>query len=234
MGYKLKKIYANLKNFGGKRKASDIKYIVIHYTANKNDKAESNGNYFKNNAVQASAHYFVDETTVVRSVKDKIVAWSVGGNKYPSCESTGGGKFNGKCTNSNSISIELCNSLEKVPEKTLANAIKLTKKLMKRYKIDSDHIIRHFDVTGKECPKPFVKDALDWERFKLNCQTPYKVKTTVGGVKLRKIFGGKVEKKYIKDQVLNVAAVYRKGNLLYGKGVKTKKYFCLKNTKKHN
>ena len=38
------------------------KYIVIHYTANDGDTAVNNGNYFKNNAVKASAHYFVDKT----------------------------------------------------------------------------------------------------------------------------------------------------------------------------
>lgn len=128
MSYKLKKIYANSKNFGGKRKASSIKYIVIHYTANKGDTAVNNGNYFKNNVVTASAHYFVDATTVVRSVKDLVVAWSVGGNKYPSASQTGGGKFYGKCTNANSISIEMCNAVDSVPAKTLSNTIKLTKK----------------------------------------------------------------------------------------------------------
>ena len=47
---------ANRSNYGGKRSAAGIKYIVIHYTANDGDTAKGNGNYFANNIVRASAH----------------------------------------------------------------------------------------------------------------------------------------------------------------------------------
>ena len=84
--------YAAKGNYGGKRALSDIKYIVIHYTANDGDTAVGNGNYFKNNVVKASAHYFVDDTKIIQSVPDDYVAWSVGGKKYTDCAQTGGGK----------------------------------------------------------------------------------------------------------------------------------------------
>lgn len=56
---------------------SRIKYIVIHYTANNGDTALSNTNYFKSYR-GASAHYFVDETSVYQSIEDKNIACIVG------------------------------------------------------------------------------------------------------------------------------------------------------------
>lgn len=156
MAYKSKKNLANKKNYGGKRKTSSIKYIVIHYTANDGDSDEANANYFKNNIVKASAHYFVDDDSVTQSVPDDSIAWSVGGSKYSNCSKTGGGKYYGKCTNSNSISIELCDDVKNgkiyPSAKTIANVLDLTKKLMKKYNIPASRVIRHFDVTGKSCP----------------------------------------------------------------------------------
>ncbi len=156
MAYKLKKNLANKKNYGGSRKISAIKYIAIHYTANDGDTDEGNGKYFHSNIVKASAHYFVDSDSVTQSVPDDYVAWSVGGSKYSNCKSTGGGKFYGKCTNSNSISIELCddkkNGTVYPSAATITNVIELTKDLMKKYGIPAENVIRHFDVTGKSCP----------------------------------------------------------------------------------
>ena len=156
MSYKLKKKYANKSNYGAKRSTSNIKYIVIHYTANDGDTDEGNANYFASRIIKASAHYFVDDDSVTQSVPDNYVAWSVGGSKYSSCKTTGGGKYYTKCTNSNSISIELCDTKKdgKIypTKKTIENAIELTRKLMKKYNIPSTNVIRHFDVTGKTCP----------------------------------------------------------------------------------
>lgn len=156
MSYKLKKKYANKSNYGAKRSTSNIKYIVIHYTANDGDTDEANANYFASRIIKASAHYFVDDDSVTQSVPDNYVAWSVGGSKYSNCKTTGGGKYYTKCTNSNSISIELCDTKKdgKIypTKKTIDNAIELTKKLMKKYNIPAANVIRHFDVLGKSCP----------------------------------------------------------------------------------
>ena len=82
MAYKYKQNLANRKNYGGRRSLAAIKYIGLHYTGNDGDSADANANYFKKNIVKASAHYFVDDTSVVQSVPDDYVAWSVGGKKY--------------------------------------------------------------------------------------------------------------------------------------------------------
>lgn len=158
---------ANRNNYGGKRSTADIKYIVIHYTANDGDTDEGNGNYFANNIVGASAHYFVDDDSITRSVPDDYIAWAVGGSKY---KNTKGGAFYGKCTNANSISIELCdtkkNGVYDFTEATMKNAADLVKLLMEKYTVPVERVIRHYDVTGKVCPKPFVDDEKAWKEFK--------------------------------------------------------------------
>ena len=98
------------KNYGNRRKTKDIKYLVIHYTGNDGDSAKGNANYFKTHIVEASAHYFVDDNGIIQSVPDDFTAYSVGGKKYPFCGKTGGGKFYGKCTNENSLNVELCDT----------------------------------------------------------------------------------------------------------------------------
>lgn len=156
MSFVMKTIWANKNNYGSKRDTNNIKYIVIHYTGNDGDTAVNNGNYFKNNVVKASAHYFIDSNTVVNSVPDDYVAYSVGGSKYSNCSETGGGTYYNVCTNSNSLSIELCDDSKDKrvypSEETIANALKLTEMKMKEYGIKKDHVIRHFDRTGKMCP----------------------------------------------------------------------------------
>ncbi len=158
---------ANRSNYGGKRSNADIKYIVIHYTANDGDTDDGNGNYFANNIVGASAHYFVDDDSITRSVPDDYIAWAVGGSKY---KYTKGGTFYGRCTNANSISVELCdtkkNGVYDFTEATMKNAADLVKLLMEKYTVPVERVIRHYDVTGKVCPKPFVDDEKAWKEFK--------------------------------------------------------------------
>lgn len=156
MAYKMKEDLADKSNYGGKRSLAKIKYIVIHYTSNDGDTDEANCNYYNGKNRKASAHYFVDDDSVSQSVPDNYVAWSVGGSKYNNCKATGGGSFYGKCTNANSLSIEICDDVRngKVypSDATIENVLALTKALMKKYKIPASRVIRHFDVTGKSCP----------------------------------------------------------------------------------
>lgn len=156
MAYTLKTYLANKSNYGGTRSTNKIKYIVIHYTGNDGDTAENNGKYFRNNVVKASAHYFIDSDSIVQSVPDNYIAWAVGGNKYSNCSKTGGGKYYGICTNSNSLSIELCDDVKNdyvyPSAETIENAIEFVKLKMKEYNIPQENVIRHFDVVGKSCP----------------------------------------------------------------------------------
>lgn len=154
--YSLKNEIAHKSNYGSQRNTGNIKYVVIHYTGNDGDTADANANYFKGANRQASAHYFVDDNNVVCSVPDDYVAWSVGGAKYNDCWSTGGGSRYGQANNSNSISIEMCDTSRDgvvyPSDATINNAVELSATKMIQYGIPIENLIRHFDVNGKHCP----------------------------------------------------------------------------------
>lgn len=169
MGIIVKEQLANPGNYGGSRGADKIKYLVIHYTGNDGDKSANNAAYYQKNVVMASAHYFVDDTTVYRSVPDLRVAWAVGGKKWADCPRTGGGRMYGTITNTNSISVELCDTVRdgtyQATEATLENAVALCRELMAKYHIPLGRVFRHFDVTGKHCPA-YMMESSTWEKFK--------------------------------------------------------------------
>lgn len=242
MSYILKRKIANKSNYGNARSLSKIKYIVIHYTSNDGDTDEANANYFKNNIVRASAHYFVDSNSVTQSVPDNYVAWSVGGSKYADCKRTGGGSFYGKCNNTNSISIELCDDVKngKVypSAKTIENAVELTKVLMKKYNVPSSRVIRHFDVVGKKCPAYWCGSVAKNEKWstefhdKLDASTNRLVKITANSLNIRAGAGVKydVVGKVKKNEVFTIVSTKGSwGKLKSGRG-----WINLKYTKNFN
>lgn len=177
MSYELKQNLANKANYGGKRDLSKIKYLVIHYTSNDGDSDENNGKYFANNVVKASSHYFVDDNSVTQSVPDDYVAYAVGGK----CQSNHHPMYK-VITNTNSISIEMCDNHKDgtvhICDETLANTYALARALMSKYNISIDRVYRHFDVNGKLCPNcnGLLDDAI-WQNFKNNI-----VNSTVGNL----------------------------------------------------
>ncbi len=138
-----------------------VRYIVMHYTANNGDTARNNCDYYHRvGGLQASAHYFCDEHGVMQSVREGDTAWHCGARAY----------WHPECRNANSIGIEMCSrkradgSYYILPE-TVANAAALAREIMQRYGIDTDHVLRHYDVTGKRCPMPWVDDPAQWTAF---------------------------------------------------------------------
>ena len=168
MGYVMKQNLARKENYGSQRNTNDIKWLVIHYTSNDGDSDESNGKYFAREVVKASAHYFVDDDSVTQSVPDNYAAYAVGGkcqsNHHP---------YYGTIKNDNSISIEMCDNHKDgtvhICDETLANTYALARALMKKYNIDIDHVVRHYDVNGKLCPNcnGLLNDNV-WQTFKNN------------------------------------------------------------------
>jgi N-acetylmuramoyl-L-alanine amidase len=152
-------------NYSAKRGGNPIKYVVIHYTANNGDTAQNNCKYFNSPNRKASAHYFVGRDGVFQSVQDIHTAWHCGGSSYKH-------KY---CRNANSIGIEMCSKIDGngkyyIENSVIDNAIDLTKYLMDKYNIPSNNVIRHYDVTGKACPEPFVRDENIWKNFKLQLE----------------------------------------------------------------
>lgn len=139
-----------------KGRTQPIEYIVVHYTANKGDTAKNNVDYFARTVTGTSAHYFVDRNAVMQSVDEGDTAWHCGSDhpRHPYCR------------NSNSIGIEMCDSVDGVPEDVRSLTVSLVQELMSRYGIDSSHVLRHYDVTGKRCPAPWVDNPAEWMEFK--------------------------------------------------------------------
>lgn len=204
------------------------KFIVMHYSGGTIDTDENNGEYFGRERVEVSANVFVDDDSATVSVPLTATAYHCGkdysGGKAP---------YWGKCTNRNSIGIEMCGiANDKVLDmrnKTIKNTVIYTKKLMKKYGIPRSRVVRHYDVCGKICPAPFVNHPLAWDCFKLNLLTSYKVRTTKAGVKARAKINGKPSSQLKKGKVVTIVRTYYQNEQLLGKTAKGL-VVCLKNT----
>lgn len=161
-------IPAKAISYGGSRNLSAVKYIVIHYTGNNGDTAKGNCNYFANgNTRHAGAHFFVSQNgEVYQSIKMSQSAYSVGGKKY----NNAGGKYYGQCINSNSVSIEMCDNLNKDPSPAQTEAVRKLVAYIKQNCPNANTIIRHYDVNGKPCPARMV-DGSKWAAFKTSITT---------------------------------------------------------------
>ena len=135
----------------------EVKNIVVHYVANPGSTAIANRNYFNSlsdgHGVSASAHFIVGlDGEIIQCVPTDCVAWANGSRE----------------SNKHSISIECCHPTEDghFNEKTLASLRQLIAWLCEKYSLSKDAIIRHYDVTGKDCPRYFVAHPDEWEAFK--------------------------------------------------------------------
>ena len=144
------------------RDKKQIKFIVVHYTANNGDTARGNLEFFSRSYVGASAHFFVDETEICCSVPFDRVAYHCG---------TSGKYVHPSCRNTNSIGIEMCSRKDQsgkfyFKKETIDNCARFVAIQMKNYNISIENVIRHYDVTGKKCPAPFVESNSQWQEFK--------------------------------------------------------------------
>lgn len=138
-----------------------IEYIVIHYVGSTGT-AKNNCLYFETQKRDASAHYFVGHSgDIWQCVEDKNIAWHCGAKKYKH-------KY---CRNANSIGIEMCCKKKGLTwyfeDATVKATVELTKMLMEKYNIPKEKVIRHYDVSGKVCPAPYVKNKTKhtWDGF---------------------------------------------------------------------
>lgn len=125
--------------------------IVVHFTATLAS-ARNNATYFARNEGQgASAHYFVDDITpeIYQSVAEGDTAWHAG-NWQMNCRAIG---------------IEVVSAGEDFSATEVEKLGWLVKRLMARYGIGASGVIRHYDVTGKLCPAPYVA-ASKWAALK--------------------------------------------------------------------
>ena len=132
-----------------------IRGIVIHYTANPGSTAMQNRNYFEGlkdtGLTDASSHFIVGlEGEIVQCVPTWEVAYASNNR------------------NSDTVSIETCHLKEdgKYSKETYYSLVQLTAWLCDKFELTEEDVIRHYDVTGKICPKYFVEDEEAWQDFK--------------------------------------------------------------------
>lgn len=154
-----------VKKWRRRQSSEKIEWIVVHYTgmtATQGDPSRA-ARAIIHSKRAASTHYLVgdrgDRADIVQLLPVKYAAYHVGA------------KDDGKliqCYNGNSIGVDLCEckldcSSSSVScndwyftTQTLANGAHLIAYLAQEYNIPTDHIVRHYDVTHKRCPRPFV------------------------------------------------------------------------------
>lgn len=159
---KINKKISKLNFTNSNRSKKQIKYLVKHYVGATGG-AKANADFFYHTYRGASAHFFVGhDGEIWQVVEENDTAWHCGASSYKHKE----------CRNSNSIGIELCVKKDKngtwyYTKATEKAAIELFAYLMGKYEIDSSHVLRHYDVTGKICGEPDVrKEESTWKEFK--------------------------------------------------------------------
>ena len=132
-----------------------VNYIAIHYTANPGSTAVSNRNYFENLATtqdnKVSSHFVVGlEGEVVQCIPTSEISYATNSR------------------NVDTISIECCHPDEtgQFNTATYDSVVKLTAWLCTRFGLTSDQVLRHYDVTGKDCPKYYVENPDAWIQMK--------------------------------------------------------------------
>ena len=129
---------------------NDIENIVIHYVGNPNTTAQNNRNYFDKNSTAVSSHFIVGlEGEIIQCVP--IFERSAASNNR----------------NGDTISIEVCHpdSSGKFSKTTYQSVVKLTAWLCKEFDLTEKDVIRHYDITGKACPKYYVENEGEWKSF---------------------------------------------------------------------
>ena len=136
-------------------KVDAIENIVIHYLGNPKTTAQQNHDYFESlkdlQNVSMSANYVIGiEGEIIECVPEGEIAYA------------------SNSMNHLSISIENCHLDEsgRFTEETYESCVHLTAYLIEKYHLKRENIIRHYDVTGKECPLYYVEHEDKWEKFR--------------------------------------------------------------------
>ena len=149
-------------------KRREINHIVVHYVANPGTTAAQNRSYFYNlanqtgeKATSASSHYIIGiDGEILQCIPLDEVAYA----NYPRNEDT--------------VSIECCHPDEtgKFYDSTYESLVELCAYFCTEFKLKPEDVIRHYDVTGKICPKYFVDHEDAWDQFHKDVEQAMKKK----------------------------------------------------------
>ncbi|MCI9447738.1 MAG: amidase [Lachnospiraceae bacterium] len=157
------------------------KYIVIHETDNFSEGAGARRHAQAQAAgdLSVSVHYYCGSDGVYQAAEHADGTYSVG-HEYSDSHPVQ------DATNRNTINVEICVNPDGDYTRARENAIALTRYLLKNTGIPADRVIRHFDATGKHCPRNMMDDPSLWEDFKSKIQgKDDPIHSTEGGLALR-------------------------------------------------
>ena len=144
----------------GYRGRNQIAWIIVHYTGDKwsQGRAQKTADAMQTWKRAVSTHYLVGDDGIYQTVKDRHCAWHCPYEKTNQCAAC----------NSNALGVDLVEHKRNTKsgsvkdcdwyftDKVIQDGAQLVAKLADKYNIPQSHIVRHFDVTGKWCPRPFV------------------------------------------------------------------------------
>jgi N-acetylmuramoyl-L-alanine amidase len=150
-----------------------VRGVVIHWVANPGSTALANRDYFEGLKNQtppddkrfASAHYVIGiKGEIIRCVPDKEVCYHAGAERYTNEALRRLSSQPNNCT----VGIELCHpgADGRFTGETLESCRGLVSALLAAHGLTRECIWRHYDVTGKICPKYFVERTSEWDAFR--------------------------------------------------------------------
>lgn len=131
-------------------KLIEINNIVIHYVGNPGTTAQNNRDYFNKSDTEVCSHFLIGLNGEIIQCVPLDEKSNASNNR-----------------NLDTISVEVCHpdSSGRFNEATYNSLVKLTAWLCDNSGLKAKDVIRHYDITGKECPKYFVDNESEWENF---------------------------------------------------------------------
>lgn len=142
--------------------------VVVHYVGVNGQRPEDTVAYFESlkngtNQVYASAHYVIGtDGNGVQCIPDTEVAYHCGAKEYRE----GIVERLSAYPNYTTVGIEMCHNANGFTEETLDTTAKLVAQILVQNDLEITDVYRHYDITGKMCPKFFVDDESQWNAFK--------------------------------------------------------------------
>jgi N-acetylmuramoyl-L-alanine amidase len=171
-------------------KLKGVKKIVMHYTATPGATAQNEHDYFNGTCIQekrfASAHIFIDKTESICIIPLDEVAYHANDVQAHNADGSAYRGVEALKPNANllSVGVEMC--VEKdgsFHPDMVSRAVDEVALLCKQFKLDPlKDIVRHYDVTKKICPAPWVKSPNLFEAFKNRVNEKLNAPTSLGKV----------------------------------------------------
>ncbi len=139
---------------------NEVNGIVIHYTANPGTTAMNNRDYFEglkdSGSAKVSSHFVIGlDGEIVQCIPSTEISYASNNRNW------------------DTLSIECCHldDTGAFTEATYDALVEMTAWLCQEFDVDTSGILRHYDITGKECPKYYVDHEDEWEQFLTDVET---------------------------------------------------------------